>query len=327
MANPSLKDIASATGLAVSTVSYALRGTPNIPAETCARVRAAAVRLGYRKNARVAELMAGIRRGRGPASGDRLALVWAEAKAQRGMGREVVAGARARANEQGYGLVEFSLAEAGGKPARLAEILTSRGIAGVVFGPAFNRARVELAWPWEGFAMAVVGTAEWNAPLSRAAHHHYEAMRLVLAVLARAGAERPALWVDAAINERAHRGWQAAWLAYGGEHAAERMWLTEEDTNEAEITRWLRRQQLDAVVVNNAARAARLRAAGWRGPPERTILLDCFGVRTLPGIDQGYGIIAGHAVDLVVAQLQRNERGLPEPPRILLFPGRWQDAD
>ena len=58
MAAPTLKDIARETGLAVSTVSYALRGAPNVPVETAARAKAAAERLGYRMNARVAELMA-----------------------------------------------------------------------------------------------------------------------------------------------------------------------------------------------------------------------------------------------------------------------------
>jgi hypothetical protein len=47
----------------------------------------------------------------------------------------------------------------------------------------------------------------------------------------------------------------------------------------------------------------------------------------IAGVDQGYEIIAGHAVDLVVAQLQSNEPGLPEAPRALLFPGRWVEKD
>jgi LacI family transcriptional regulator len=326
MAGTSLKDLARETGLAVSTVSYALRGAAKIPAVTATRVREAAERLGYRKNARVAELMAGVRRGRGPDSGDRLALVWTEARSPRGLGREVSEGARSRAAELGYGLAEFSLAEAGGRPGRLADILGSRGIAGVVFAPVFGRARVELEWPWERFAMAVVGTAEWNAPLSRAAHHHFEAMRLALAGLEGSGARRPAAWLDAATNERAHRGWQAAWLAYGVQGAAGRLWLSEGEPEGSSVAAWLRRVRPDAVVTSDVARAASLRAAGWGGAPERTVLMDRRGVRGFPGVDQGYDIIAGHAVDLVVAQLQRNERGLPEPPRALLFPGRWVGA-
>ena len=45
--------------------------------------------------------------------------------------------------------------------------------------------------------------------------------------------------------------------------------------------------------------------------------------RGVGGVDPGYDRIAAHAVDLVVAQLHSNEFGVPDLPRIMLFPGRW----
>jgi hypothetical protein len=41
------------------------------------------------------------------------------------------------------------------------------------------------------------------------------------------------------------------------------------------------------------------------------------------GIEQGEDIIAANAVDLVVGQLHRNERGVPERMKMVLFPGLW----
>ena len=324
MAGATLQDVARATGFAVSTVSYALRGARNVPPATAERIRAEAGRMGYRVNARVAELMAHVRRGRGADPADRLALVWVEAGAERGLGREIAEGARTRALERGYGLAEFTLAKTEGRTRRLADILFARGIAGVVFGPVFERARVDIDWPWERFAMAVVGTAEWKVPLSRAAHHHYEAMRLTLEAADKTGATRPAVWLGATTNERAHRGWQAAWLAYGPADAAQRLWLTDERPARQPLRRWLREMRPDAMLVGDAGQAGRLREAGWSGEPGRTFILDWRAGAGLPGVDQGYDTIAGHAVDLVVAQLQRNERGAPDPPRSLLFPGRWR---
>lgn len=326
MAASNLKDIARETGLAVSTVSYALRGAPNIPPETAARVRAAAERLGYRVNSRVAELMAQVRRGRRLASGESLALIWVDTRAGRIYGRAVAEGARARALERGFGLAEFSLSDTENRARRLADIVSARGISGVVFGPVFERARVEIDWPWERFAMAIIGTAEWNAALSRAAHHHYEAMRFALAAVRDAGARRPAAWLDATTNERAHRGWQAAWLAYGPPGSAERLCLADEPADVRGLGRWLREHKPDAVVVGDADQAAMVTRAGWTGAPGRLVLLDWRAATGLPGVDQGYATIAGHAVDLVIAQLQRNERGPPESPRALLFPGRWRIA-
>jgi LacI family transcriptional regulator len=326
MGETSLKDIARETGLAVSTVSYALRGAANVPERTARKVREAAERLGYRAHPRVAELMARVRRGRGPAAGERLALVWIEAGAARGAGRMVSNGARSRAAERGYGLEEFTLKEAGDRPGRLADILIARGMAGVVFGPVFGRARVDIAWPWERFAMAVVGTAEWGVGLSRAAHHHYEAMREALARVEAAGARRPAAWIDGPTNERAHRGWQAAWSVYAPKGAAGRLWMTDGKESVAEAGRWLAEKRPDALVVSDPGKAEKLRAAGWRSEAGRLVVLDWREKGGFPGVDQGYATIAGYAVDLVVAQLQRNERGLPEPPRALLFPGRWVEG-
>ncbi len=47
---PTLKTIAAATGLAVATVSRALKDAPDIGEETKRRVRAMAAELGYRPN-------------------------------------------------------------------------------------------------------------------------------------------------------------------------------------------------------------------------------------------------------------------------------------
>ncbi|MEY4489895.1 MAG: hypothetical protein RIQ79_2403, partial [Verrucomicrobiota bacterium] len=301
-----LTDVALAAKVAVATASYALRGSAKIPTETTARVRAAAAALGYRPNPRFAELMAAVRRGGGTAaSGERLALVWAEkTDSDQGFAREVAAGARQRAAERGYRLEEFQMAAYAKRPQRLAEVIAAQGISGVVFGPMLKQERVEVAWPWASFAMAVIGAADWGVPLSRAAHHHYEAMRLALDGLARAGARRPVALLDGRTNERAHRGWQAAWLAYGPRGAGARLRLL--DAGESPGA-WLKMRKADAVVASNGKLLDDLR----EGLPELAVTLAREPGDGWPGVVQGYDVIAGHAVDLVVAQLQRNERGLP----------------
>jgi LacI family transcriptional regulator len=325
---PTLHDVARAARVALATASYALRGSAKIPPATTERVRAAAARLGYRPNPRFAELMSAVRRGGPLASGERLALVWPEG-ARGAFARLVADGARSRAEARGYALEEFR-ASAFRRPARLAEILAARGIGGVVFGPVTTRDRFTLDWPWERFAMAVIGSAELGAPLSRAAHHHYEAMRLTLAALTRrADLRRPAALLEAATNERAHRGWQAAWLAYAGTDAAARIHLLPPAGTTAAgraLVSWWRRTEPDALVVSGPDVLDALAQAGLAAPPAATFTLARAPGDTLPGIAQGYDVIAAHAVDLVIAQLQRNERGLPTPPRSLLFPGEWRES-
>ncbi len=324
---PTLHDVARAAGVAVATASYALRGASKIPEATAARVRAVAERLGYRPNPRFAELMAAVRRGGPLASGDRLALVWPEG-ARGGFARLVAEGARARAEARGYALEEFRVA-AYRRPGRLADILAARGIAGVVFGPVTERDRLVLDWPWDRFAMAMIGSADLGAPLSRAAHHHYEAMRLAIETIARRpSVRRPVALLDAATNERAHRGWQAAWLAYAGAGAAERLRLLAPDaaSGRRALAAWWRAARPDALVVDGANTLAALREAGVEPSAAAVFTLSRQPGDSTPGVAQGYDVIAAHAVDLVIAQLQRNERGLPRPPRSLLFPGEWRES-
>lgn len=319
-----LAAVARAAGLSPATVSYALRASPKIPAATREHVRAVAARLGYRPNARVAELMSHIRGGRSPASSEVVALVWLEGRAS-GMSpfqRLVQAGAAERAKARGCRLTAFWL-PAHGSPARLAQVLRARGITGVVFGPVHTATPVALNWPWNDFAMAVVGMAEWTQPLSRSGHHHYEAMRLAISQLHETGARRPAAWLDAATNLRAHRAWQAAWLACAPPGSARRLHLAAPG-DETSFASWLTTHRPDALVLSSHAGLHLARRAGWIGDAARSVLLSWEAGHAAVGIEQGYDTIAAHAVDLVIAQLQRNERGLPEPPRMLLFPARWR---
>lgn len=73
-------------------------------------------------------------------------------------------------------------------------------------------------------------------------------------------------------------------------------------------------------MVSDVSQYTPREGAGWKG---LVVTLNRRARSESAGLHQSYEIIAGHAVDLVVAQLQRNERGLPEAPRALLFPGSW----
>ena len=110
LAHVTFRQIAKATGLAVATVSYALRNDPKIPAETIARVRATADKMGYRPNPRVAALMAHIRRARPVATGERIGFIWL---ARPGPYLGTHRGAKQRAEQLGYELEDFALSDRG----------------------------------------------------------------------------------------------------------------------------------------------------------------------------------------------------------------------
>lgn len=327
--------VAAAAGVARATVSYVLRDDPKIPAATAARVRAAAERLGYRPNPRVAALMAHIRQARPVGRGERIAFVWVhttrrEAR-ENAFLREVFAGARERASQIGFTLEEFWTNDPGMTDRRLEEILRARGIVGVVLSPVTtDEAAITLGWDWRHFAPAVVGNVTWSPELHHAGHHHYLGMRMALLELAKLGCQRPAALIDHGTNERAKRAWEAAFLThYLQPREAHAFVRLVDPANLPPVAEWLRASGADALIVSDTSL---LQARGLRavrrdlGLPAVTLHWAGDAPRDLGGIDQCYDRISAHAVDLVAAQLNANETGVPDLPRMMLFPGRWVAA-
>lgn len=324
-----LKEVAARSGLSLATVSYALRGHAKIPPETRLQVRAVADALGYRPNPRISSLMAHIRRARGPSAGERIAFVWVHTTRHEAHEdaflQEVVAGARQRAEQLGYRIEEFWTEEPGMTDRRLSSILRSRGITGVVFSPVMHEVTVTLDFEWNAFACAVIGHARWNPELHHAGHHHYHAMHATLEELRGLGFRRPAVILNPEVNERGRRAWQAAFLAFHPlPSKAPDLLLADSPPNGATLRRWLAHRQPDVLILHRSRMIRQIEA--WlpaTGAPQLCALHWSNDLGDMPGIDQRFDLVAANAVDLVVSQLIANEAGVPEVPRVTLFPGQW----
>jgi LacI family transcriptional regulator len=321
------RQIAKASGLAVATVSYALRNHPKIPAPTVARVQAVADALGYRPNPRVAALMAHIRRARPVATGDRIAFIWLARPAPYLRMHE---GARQRAEQLGYELEDFALREGGLNAARLERILRARRIAGIVLSPLDSgEASFALDWDWSRFSPAIIGNAVCTPELHHAGHHHFGGMRLALQKLAAGGRRRIAAVIECEVNERARRAWSGAFLEHHPARASARRWLQAVDTIDAtRLRRWLASMRPDALITTRDM-LRRLEAANVNVHEQidDIVLLNWTpAAAAYCGIDQCEEVIAAHAVDLVVGQLHHNECGAPEHVKMLLFPGKWVEV-
>lgn len=327
-----LKELAARAGLSVAAVSYALRNHPKLAPATCARVQALARELGYRPNPRVASLMSHIRRAHARATGECIAFVWVhtarDEAARDPFLRKIRAGAFQRAEQMGFKIEEFYTEDPGMTDLRLQEILLSRGIIGVLLSPVLTSdTALSLNWDWRHFAAAVIGNVTWTPELHHAGHHHYLAMRLVLSELARLGRTRPAALIETKSNDRAKRAWEASFLA---NHADRRRALAlvrvvplDESDN---LGAWLDERRPDALIVSTtellSLRGVRS-ACRRRRIPIVTLAWNEATPAGIGGIDQNNERVAAHAVDLVVAQLNANEAGPPDLPRIMLLPGRW----
>ncbi len=327
-----LQQIARAADYSLATVSYALRDDPRIRPETRTAIQKVAAQLGYRPNPRFSALMSHIRRSRPVAAGERIAFVWVHTSRAESTKdpflQRVFLGAKARAQALGYGLEQFWTAERGMTDRRLSQVMKSRGIVGVVLSPVMHETNVTLDLEWSSFAPAVIGSARWNPELHHAGHHHYLAMRMALEQLAAAGCRRPMAILEADVNERARRAWEAAFAVFHPrrDEAADLLWIGLPDDPRV-VARRLKASRPDAVVVSAHGVVEKLRRLNLPTVPGLPIIT-LHWLPTAPeigGIDQSYDMVAANAVDLVVSQLNSNETGAPPWPRMLLLPGRWVD--
>lgn len=328
----SLTKIARAANLGVSTVSYALRNNPKIPPATRERIRQLADKMGYRPHPAVSTLMAHIKSARLPKAATRIAFVWVEpeiAGLNSSFNQQSIAGARQRARELGYSVEEFRLFDKGMTSRRLGAILTARGITGIVFSGCDRRTSISLDMEWKAHAFAIIGNARCTPELHRAGYYHYMGMRRIMLELGSRGYRRPAAVLESIVNERASRTWEAAFLAYHPTPNRAQAALKKMDVIDPAILRpWLEKCRPDVLIVTKQVFIAPLRKA--LGPSGKSV---GFAVISLDetttdicGINPGHQRVAANALDLVVGQLMRNETGIPEDPKELLFDGHWVEG-
>jgi DNA-binding LacI/PurR family transcriptional regulator len=329
-----IKDIAAKAGVAVSTVSYALRNHPSIPPATCQRIQAVGEKLGYRPDPQISALMAHIGRGRAVHSSGRIALVWMQGKRavtrSDGFFVQVREGAAARAQLRGYQLEEFWPAEDRLSGSRLTGILRARGIQSVIFSPSIEGVAADYSLDWTHFACVVLGHARWPVELHRVVHDHYHAVCECLQRMTADGATRPAIVLTEEINLRTDSAVKAAFMTHHPNEARARgliyaldqkgprgfhAWLR---THEPDGVLLLRREMWEQIVTPRLRKlqaAGRVWCANWQaGDP-----------LALPGIQQRYDLAARAAVDLVTGLDQSRTLGLPDHPQCVQIRGDWHE--
>ena len=330
---PTLATIAAVAGCSVSTVSRALRGSESLPAKTIDRIQRVAARLGYRSNPLVTEVMRHIRGSHIASSRGTLAyLVFG---VERGEWRKHLTfvgffeGARARAEELGFTLEEFWADAPALSPARLSQILRTRGITGVIVGPAPGLPAAPKL-NWADFAPVKIGVPFLDLPLPCAVSNHYRGMLQVIDRLKTLGYRRLGLVLQEHQNLKTSALWLAP-LAYHEQHLrpTDRVApLVLKKWREADFARWFRAHQPEVVIGLRSELITWLARLGQRVPEQVGFVhLDrCTEPGDFAGVDQKPREVGAAAVDLVVNRLLANERNLQLAPRQLLVEGVWVDG-
>lgn len=347
---PTIRQLAKLAGVSRTTVSMALRNHPRISAATKQRLLAIAKENGYVPDPLVSTLMNKLRTARKERSAEKLAYLtfWDRADNWRQNVNELAyfEGACERAAQLGYEIEHFWARDPAIRSERLSRILYTRGIRGVLLAPLPLRPG-HVSLDWRHFACAAVSLTVLKPGLHRASHDYHRGMILALRMLKRHGCCRIGFANSMLFDQRVNHGWLSGFLTYEHQLPVEQRippllvdgWtrnveapfdsaVGRADPHRNAFAQWLERWRPDAIVSNTEHPYVIALSLGLRVPRD----LAYVSLHRLRDSDPWAGIdrrprrIAAAAVDLVAGQLQSNEFGLPECPKMVTIEGVWRDG-
>jgi LacI family transcriptional regulator len=325
-----MREVARAAAVSVSTVSKALRNDPSISVERCQAVQAVALRLGYHPHPLVAVLMAQLHHQRRHSDPHNIAWLnlWPAGTGRASVmsAEPLLRGARARAQELGYGIEVHAVGRDGISPGRLHRMLTTRGQWGLIIPPVPESA-MRFPLNLRGLAGVTIGTSLHEPGMHRVSPNHFHGCTLAFARVREKGLSRIGLVLTAAMNERVEGKWLGSFLACQQQlpkHERVSALLARLD-DPAALAQWLGEERPDAVLVAEEfpwTEAIRLNGSRAGATPIAW-LMQQGKHRDLGGLDYRPEQLGRVAVELVVAQIHRNERGIPEFPQTVLIDAVW----
>ena len=330
---PTLRSLAKVLGLSRTTVSDALRGSKRVDPDTVLRVKKAAREAGYRRNPLAGALMSELRRSRGSAFRGVLAAIDFNEPDRPDDAlryhRELVTGAEERAVELGFKVEKFSVGHAGVSVQRLDSILQSRGINGVILLPAWDEPDLSNL-DWTQFAGIYTDYIIERPALHSVCPDHYRSLLAALQRLAALGYRKPGLFLKKHQDERLQYRWGAAFRAFQESHPDIKAVppLFADTITPENFTKWFRRHSPDVVVGHSTDAIQWMEDCGAQVPATHGFACLNAHMKTRPcaGLDLQPRTLGARAAELLIAQLQRNETGIPEWPSTTTIPGRWMDG-
>ncbi len=316
-----MRDIAEKANVSVATVSRAMRNDPRQSQATRDRIQKLILDLGYSPDPFIS---AWVSKRWGRVERELGTIAWITIQAGRISWDEFKSGAEARARQLGYRLEEFKLKNVDDNIASLNRILISRGIGGVCIAPLPEKGGLALAW--ENFACATIGHSLEEPHLHRVSPDQSQGMELALQKLLAAGYRKIGLCLDRRVNIKVNRHWQARALLFAEEHPDCRLSTLMVDKSEPAdvLDRWFRRVRPEVIVGSAGFVQGWARKLGIEVP---IVLLSWTPDERCAGVDERRAELGGAAVDLVIEQLRRNERGVPAVPKLVLVEGVWRESE
>lgn len=333
-----MNDVAKAAGVHVTTVSLALRNSPQLPVGTRERIRKLADAMGYRVNPLLSALVqqrrtAHSRKFQGVLGFITRSTTRHELRANVYVS-QMFAAAASYALELGFKLEPFELIDYAQNSARLEKALHARNIRGLFFPPSQDPGGGAIDLRWEHFACATLSTNLRHPVMDHIDTDHFGASRLAVQTCMERGYRRVGC-VSLLSSDIASQGrWRGGYIAFAStqKRLASIPALVADDTEfESRFRRWHERWRPDVVISNNLALARYLpvlKAMNVSVPGQTAIVsvnLHQAGGE-FSGVDVNIGHSSRQTIDQIVNRLHRNQLGPPEHPVVILTPPVWREG-
>ena len=332
--NIPLQTIADLAGVSRSTVSLALRNRPKLAAATRERIQKIAEEIGYRPNSSISTLMTHLRSARTLLEQGVLAFLtnhptrdgWRKDEFR--TYERFFEGAAARADRNGYRLDVFWMKEPGMTSSRMKKILEARGIQGAVIAPLLGRGG-HLSLDISDLATVTFGVSVKRPKLHRVDNYQVQSVRTAMRELKRRGYRRIGFAAKRDDDRHVDYNWSTDYLEYQhrvlGKHLP--IYYPEVPTRETALE-WIKSTQVDAILCINTKIPKMIESSLPIPEQLGVVILDRFDTdHAFAGIDGRPELSGAAAIDLLIGQLHRNERGVPTAPKLVLSEGIWVDGE
>jgi LacI family transcriptional regulator len=333
MKAPTCQDIADACGFSASTVSRALNSHPAIPRETREKVLAVARQMGWKPNPLTSAYMAHLRSTR-PTSFKAILGILVDYPMPNGPQdlvshvRRMYRGFEQRAEEYGYKIRAFSLADPDITPQTLDRAMADWNIPGFLVTSMSQPGKILDHINWSRYAMVAIGYSMPTPRIHRVVLNMYEGVQLAIAKAFRMGYKRLGIAISEEYDRRTKHGVMFP-VSYLSRHLEPGQSIDEfryseldPDSND-KIAAWLKRTRPELVMGMFFPEV--YQRLGWKVP--RDIARIAFDRSpespTEAGLDLRYEVCGNLAADVLISEITLNRRGIPPTPVEFTVACQW----
>ena len=331
-----IRDLAKASGFSRSTISAALNNKPNISEATRKKVHKLADKMGYRKDARIDQLMGYLSRDK--SKKELLPMAWLYANdiedewTKLHWRRPLFEGAREHAEKHGYRLELFWLRSAGMTPKRMRTILRTRNVGGIILAPPFDVPEYH-DFDFEGFACAEIQNDPHQLRFNVSCPDFSYNFDLAWSKMIELGYKRPGLCSIGKVSQYQNEIRESRFFWHQQKLPRKNrleVFSYEQSNDWAKgLLDWVGRNEPDVLLINNGQIPVVLEGAGFSVPED----IGLIGLNESPskargactGVDQNSVAQGVAAVDIVMGHLNRGEQGELLSPRSIQVKGNWVD--